>query len=243
MAEPIAEARSVLEALVPRGCPFSAGSIPLSADECEWFLAGLKAGLLRFQTCIETCPRRARWKVSGPDEFLNPRGEPRHLFSAPHAPQPTFNREYLPHLAAHMRAILQFGYRGDRAALSEYRKFGRDLRAKLAGGSFEVDSLFYSASGHPILHIEAKSEPRQIARMARAIDGFRRLADLPGKVAKEVEYVLDLAPAYLWLVGPGTVDPEAHVWRVEVLDKRAWFERVPGIPSAPQALHSDRRTT
>ncbi len=24
------------------------------------------------------CPRLARWKATGPDEFLNPRGAPRH---------------------------------------------------------------------------------------------------------------------------------------------------------------------
>lgn len=232
MADPVAEARSELEKLVPRGRSFPNLAVPLFADECHWFLAGLKVGLLRFQTCIPGCPRRARWKVSGPDEFLNPRGEPRHLFSAPHAPQPTFNREYLPHLAAHVRAILQFGYRGDRAALSEYRKFGRDLRAKLAGGSFEIDSLFSSASGKPILHIEAKSDPRQISQMANGIDEFKRRPDLPARVAKEIEYVLDVTPAYFWLVGPGTVDPEAQVWRVTVLGINAGFERIQAIPRA-----------
>jgi hypothetical protein len=31
---------------------------------------------------------------------------------------------------------------------------------------------------------------------------------------KEVEYVLDLVSHHFWLVGPGTVDPERHVFQV-----------------------------
>ena len=34
-----------------------------------------------------------------------------------------------------------------------------------------------------------------------------RLAELPMGTVKEIEYVLDLAPRFLWVVGPGSVDP------------------------------------
>jgi hypothetical protein len=47
---------------------------------------------------------------------------------------------------------------------------------------------------------------------------------------KELEYVLDLAPRYLWIVGPGSVDPPTHVFHVTVDGQNARFERVGALP-------------
>ncbi len=106
----------------------------------------------------------------------------------------------------------------------------RDLITKRRGASYEVDALFYTPSGQPYLHIEAKADPKQVEKMAVMIDRLPNLSDMPRGVAKEIEYVLELRPVYFWLVGPGTVDPEAHVWRVEVDGLRARFEREKALP-------------
>jgi len=56
---------------------------------------------------------------------------------------------------------------------------------------------------------------------------------MPPSVIKEIEYVLDLAPTYFWPVGPGTVDPERHVFAVTVSGVAATFERAAALPSPP----------
>jgi hypothetical protein len=123
-----------------------------------------------FHDCVPTCRRYRKWQASGPDEFFDSKGLPRHLFSAPHTAQPRFNREYLTHLAAHARAILHFGYRAQDADFSLYRSFGRDLLTKQRGGSFEVDSLFYGSGRRPYLHIEVKADPREVRQMAESTE-------------------------------------------------------------------------
>ena len=46
--------------------------------------------------------------------------------------------------------------------------------------------------------------------------------------------MLDLEPNFLWVVGPGTLDPARHVYAVEVAGKNAKFTPVPALP-APAA--------
>lgn len=123
-------------------------------------------------------------------------------------------------MAAYARVVRVLGYDSGRAEFSQYFGFSRDLITKRRGDRYEVDALFYDGSGAPYLHVEVKAAPGV-------------LADMPRDVAKEVEYVLDLKPTYLWPVGPGTVDPEAHVWRVEADGLRARFERQHTLPPPP----------
>ena len=66
--------------------------------------------------------------------------------------------------------------------------------------------------------------------MAEEIDRVRELQELPKGVAKELEYVLDLAPRFFWLVGPGTIEPAAHVYSVEVAELNTRFTRVDDVP-------------
>ncbi len=75
------------------------------------------------------------------------------------------------------------------------------------------------------------AEPSAVARWAAAIDNEASPADLVQIGFKEIEYLLDLAPQHLWLVGPGTVDPAAHVWSVTLDGLAATFTRVDDCPS------------
>ncbi len=222
--------RARLTALAPGSPRPKQRETPFLADECRWFLAGEAAGLFRFQECPIGCRRRKAQKVAGPDEFLNHCGQARHLYSAPHGPGLRLNREYIPHIAAHSRAVLDLGYPREGATFSEYRRFQHDTLAKRLGTTYELDSLFRTGDGTPLLHLEVKAWPHQVTRIAGAIDATRELQALPLDIAKEVAYVLDLTPRYLWLAGPGTIDPEAHVWHVAIEGHNARFTRVPQLP-------------
>lgn len=102
------------------------------------------------------------------------------------------------------------------------------------GRGHEIDTVFYGSDGGPYLHVEAKVDRREFSDIVTAADNQREVHVLPPNAPKELRYVLDLRPAYFWLVGPGTVDPEAHVWRVECAGERIGFHRVASIPPAPQ---------
>jgi hypothetical protein len=69
--------------------------------------------------------------------------------------------------------------------------------------------------------------------MATALDRTGELERLPVETVKEIEYVLDLAPRALWLVGPGTTEPATHVYEVRMHDLHATFHRIPNVPVAP----------
>jgi hypothetical protein len=139
------------------------------------------------------------------------------------------NREYLPHIAAYTRAIHDFGYDRTRGRFSHYRHYTRDLLTKRAGGSYETDGEFDDSHGALHLQIEAKTEPRAVTRLATELDRAGSLAELPPGTVKEIEYVLDLAPRFFWLVGPGTVDPCPYLYRVRSEGLNAAFERVEAI--------------
>jgi hypothetical protein len=61
------------------------------------------------------------------------------------------------------------------------------------------------------------------------IEHCRAFADLPMLCQKELEYVLDVAPKYLWLVSPGCVDPEQYVYAVRVQGKQAEFSPIANL--------------
>lgn len=91
-----------------------------------------------------------------------------------------------------------------------------DLVHRRQGGSLETDAEFYNSDGTVALQVEAKKSPREVARLVAAIGSAHRLSELPPKVCKEIEYVLDLSPEQLWVVGPGSIDPAIHVFDVHV---------------------------
>jgi hypothetical protein len=193
---PSAAVEALLRSLVPQGQALPRVQVSLAEDECRWLLAGLDAGLFRFQECNPRCPRLRRHHVSGPDEFLASSGGERHLYSSPGGLGLRLNREYIPHLAAHARGILQLGYPRELAKFSEYGQFREDRITKKRGQAYEIDSLFSGADHTPRLHLEAKTKPREVERIAHGIDRFRHLTEMPRAVIKEIEYVLELTPAY-----------------------------------------------
>ena len=69
--------------LLPPGSSYPGAAIPLCADESRGFVHGVENVILHFQECSHLCPRLKRWRVAGPHEFLNPKGEPRPLYSLP----------------------------------------------------------------------------------------------------------------------------------------------------------------
>lgn len=227
----VAQAFAVLQRLAPGGRSFEVRS-PIEPDEATWFNRALAEGLVAFRECDVACPRFKKWGVAGPDEFLTPAGARRHLFSSPHAPVAWLNREYVPHIAAYARAILEFGYDRASSAFSLYRRFGRDLVSKRAGGNYETDVEFCRPDGTVVLHVEVKAERRQVERIAAEIDRVGHLDALPAKIAKEIEYVLDLEPRIFWLVGPGSVEPARHVFAVDVAGLDARFTRLAALPGA-----------
>lgn len=152
----------------------------------------------------------------------------RHLYSAPGKLR--LNREYIPHIAAYGYAILQAGYRPDQSAFSRFRSFSRDLVSKKQGQGYETDAEFYGAEGHLDLHIEVKTWPNQIDRIAAQLDAAKELSELPIDTVKELEYVLDLPPRYVWIVGPGTSTHPPMFFRVSVDGLNARFERLETLP-------------
>ncbi|MBI4575226.1 MAG: hypothetical protein HY722_03075 [Planctomycetes bacterium] len=215
--------------MVPRGDPLSFRDAP-HPDECQWFRAAVENGIIQIRQCASHCRQNREPSQPRRDEFLVPH-QPmnrRHLFSL-YQPA-SFNREYLPHIAAYARAILDFGYDVERSSFSRYRSFSKNLLHKRAGQGYETDAEFYDDTGHIHLHLEAKKSPRDTDAVVASVRSCSSLDRMPLGVVKEIEYVLDLAPKYLWIVGPGSVDPATHVFRVDVEGLNARFTPVDDVP-------------
>jgi hypothetical protein len=205
-------------------------------DESHWFRAAIENHVVTVRNCVPTCPRLKKRMESGPDEFVanNGNGSIRHLFSLTTPPNPTsFNREYLPHIAAYARLILGFGYDIHKSSFSFYRSFTKDLLYKKKGGSYETDAEFYDSNGKLYLHVEVKSTPSETEKLVEGLNRTGSLSGIGAQHAKELEYVLDLRPTYLWVVGPGSVEPEKYVYKVSVDGLNANFELTEGLPEAP----------
>lgn len=211
----IDSARRLIESLAPRACPVPWRDA-LIHDEARWFLAAVEQRVIEFSNCSTGCPRLAKWGAAGPDHFTTPSGHSRHLYSNPTADVAWLNREYIPHIAAYARAVLDLGYVTMDRSFSLYRMFSRDLIHRHRGQSYETDAEFLDAEGRIALQIEAKRSAVETDRLVAAISSARHLRDLPPKAVKEIEYVLDLSPRKLWVVGPGSIDPAPYVFDVHV---------------------------
>jgi hypothetical protein len=233
MDDPLSEATQIITSLAPGHRPVPIRT-PLVRDECTWFLQAIALGIIRFRECPPDCFRRKKWGQAGPDHFDTPTGAPRHLFSKPTGETAWLNREYIPHLAAYTLAIERYGYTKARSSFSRYRTYSRDLISKKQGGSYETDAEFYTSSGAVHLQIEAKASAEQTARLAGQIEKHGKLMNLPHTAAKEIEYVLDLSPSYLWIVGPGSIDPPRHVYAVTTDSHiNATFAPLAALPEPP----------
>jgi hypothetical protein len=79
--------------------------------------------------------------------------------------------------------------------------FSQDFIFKKQGGSFETDAEFYDSQGAIHLHLEAKKSRQETEFLAMQIESVSEMGAMPERHRKELEYVLDLKPRYLWLVG------------------------------------------
>lgn len=88
-------------------------------------------------------------------------------------------------------------------------------------------------------NLDILPKPAEVEAIARQLDSAGSLMELPANTRKEIEYVLELAPLYFWLVGPGTIDPPRHVFQVTTNGHSAMFDRVPHLPAPPQPRPSN----
>jgi hypothetical protein len=233
MQPDVALATELIESLAPGGASVPIRT-PLLDDEARWFRMAIDRRIVIFGECPPECFRARKWGVIGRDHFETPAGKPRHLFSKPVGLVAWLNREYVPHIGAYAYAIEESGYDARASSFSLYRKFRRDLISKRIGQSYETDVEFYTADGSIHLQIEAKASERQTVALASAIETHGSLTALPTRAAKEIEYVLDLSPQFLWIVGPGTLDPPRFVYEVRVDGSRnASFSPLPALPPPP----------
>ena len=65
--------------------------------------------------------------------------------------------------------------------------------------------------------------------MSEAVSTGDQASDMP----KEIEYILALAPKYIWVVGPGSVDPATYVFDVKVNGLNAVFTPRSTLPASP----------
>jgi len=222
-----------LESLAPSG---RQSPTPFEEDERRWFQAGVEHNEFRFDECIASCPRLRRWSRTVRDEFITPHGKTRHLFNLVRDdPNSCFlAREYIPHIAAVSRLLIQKKFDRRRYSFSLYRSFTRDLILKRCGEGYETDAEFYDSHGAVHLLVEAKKSRHETEAIATQIDALAEWGPVPARHRKELEYVLDLQPKYLWLVGPGLIDPEQFVYEVQVEDMKACFRRIDALPNAPK---------
>ncbi|MEO6207210.1 MAG: hypothetical protein ABIP77_04575 [Candidatus Limnocylindrales bacterium] len=115
------------------------------------------------------------------------------------------------------------------ASFSDYRTFPRDAILRRAGSSYELD-LEFVVDGVRLLHGEAKTKPAEVERMAAEIERVGAVEGLPAATIKEIEYGLDLAPRFLWVMGPGTIDPPRHVFEVLRTEGRVELRRAADLP-------------
>jgi hypothetical protein len=226
-----ARVTEILSRLTPGGRPYVV--FPrMESDEALWFAQAVEKGIVVFGACSSTCSRYRQWGIAGVDEFVTPHHGLRHLLSFP-PDRPRLNREYVPHIAAYAKAIIAHGYDPARSAFSRYRRFASDAIARKAGSWYETDAEFYAKDGSIWLQVEAKRDSRQVKSIAAELDraaGY--LHALPTRIAKEIEYVIELRPSYLWLVGPGSIDPARDIFSVSVDGRTARFDRLSDLPPA-----------
>jgi hypothetical protein len=232
-----------LSNILPEGINFDIRD-PFLEDECRWFRAAIKYKIIEVMGCESGCSilkkrkRRVSHNLLPKDQFIVTKGikrRPRHLFEVSSDPRNpiSFGREYLPHIAAYARLIVELGYDQNLSSFSLYQTFSKNLLTKKKGSWYETDAEFYDRDGGLYLHLEVKRNSTKTEDLVNGLNMKGSLDNLVNKHKKELEYVLDLKPKYLWIVGPGSIEPNKYVYKVEVDGLEANFSRMETLPLAP----------
>jgi hypothetical protein len=207
-------AERLVRALAPSGHEVPIPE-PLALDESRWLALAVEKGLLEFTCCPDTCPSAAGATSSACDHFETGSDDPHHLFARASQTRVALHREYLPAIAAYARAVLDLGY----------DTVGSVLLGPPSAAEFRDSDDFVQ------LQIVAKSDRQLTRRVATALDACGTYEALRPEIAREVRGVTVVKPRFLWLVGPNTVEPAGHVFRVATRHDQTTFTRVDAVPA------------
>jgi hypothetical protein len=222
MTDEMRAAEGLVQALTPTGCIVPIPE-PLAIDESRWFVFAADKGLITFSPCHEP--------VSRGDHFTTGTDDPHHLFAQVDGCHAVLRREYVPAIAAYARAVLDDGYHQDGAVLLAERPTARRLVQRSTPSHVHTHAIFPARDGGVHLQIEAKSDRQLVRRIASSLDAHRRLGALRADLAHELESVTVVRPRFLWLVGPNSIEPAAHVFRVTAAGDDLAFTRVAVLPA------------
>lgn len=232
-------AESLVRALAPKGCAVPI-SEPFALDESRWLLRAADKGLIEFSQCTGSCsPSVSRPSASG-DHFEADDGEPHHLFTETDERHATLHREYVPAIAAYARAVLDLGYEAEACRLltsheptRRLHRRRRPIRPRDQSDPTRATSYveLCRPDGSVHLLVLAVGNRRATRRLATALDVTPTLALLAAPHSSEADRIMSSAPSFVWLVGPSTIEPESHVFRVQGTGTDTGVSRVRSVPA------------
>jgi hypothetical protein len=70
------------------------------------------------------------------------------------------------------------------------------------GQSYETDAEFYAEGDRIWLLVEAKRNDAELEKVGEFLNGNVEIDAVPRSVKKEIAYLFELRPEYVWLVAP-----------------------------------------
>ncbi len=229
MTDEICAAETLVGTLAPSGCHVPIPE-PLAVDESRWFVLAVEKGVIEFSRCGRSCAR-GEDAGSAVDHFETGTDDPHHLFSRIDARTATLQRDFIPAIAAYTRAVLDLGYDPEHSVLLPRQPVPRRRVRRASAGEVRASCEFRDAAGALQLQIEAKGDRQLTRRVAAALDACDTSAGLRPDVAREVRDAIEAAPRFLWLVGPNTIEPATHVFRLLTRGDQTRFARVDAVPA------------
>jgi hypothetical protein len=235
MTDEMRAAESLVRDLAPPGLSVPIPE-PFALDESTWFLTAVDKGLVEFTSCPTTCTRTPHATRGCRDHFEPSEGDARHLFGSETDGAVALHRDYLPCLASYARAVFDFGYAPERASLLHRQpgagrlSGGARLATRIAPPRFRADVSLFAPDGSVHLQIKCLGDRQRTRRLATTLDACGRRSHLSPDVRPQFESVLSARPRYLWLVGPNTIEPAGHVFRLTYRDDDIRFTRIERVP-------------
>jgi hypothetical protein len=139
------------------------------------------------------------------------------------------HRDRVALLGAYARAVLDFGYEPERSVLLGRQPTGLRFEDRRAGLE-RVDAAFEGHDGSTHLQIKCLGERQRTRRLATAVDAGGLVSRLSQTATHELAAVLARRPRFVWLVGPNSIDPATHVFRLTAFDGDLRFSRIETVP-------------